>query len=198
MHLLIADDHQAVADGLGALLASEFDTIHYAATPEEAEGLLAQHSFDLILLDLDFRRPDRNGFHILEAAIRRDPGAKALILSQFDDPSLIDRARKLGAAGYLSKDAGRATIQEAVAAVLQEKRWFPGPGESKTNFTPKQILVMHHLAVGLERKEIAREMRVSTPMIDTHLAAIQRKLGVHGLRATIAEIERRALHLLGA
>jgi len=62
MHLLCADDHRGVAEGIGALLAGEFDPISYAFTLEEAELAMAESIFDLIMLDLDFRRPDRNGF----------------------------------------------------------------------------------------------------------------------------------------
>lgn len=197
MRLLIADDHQSVADGIGALLASQFDIICYAATPETAEQQLSDQSFDLLLLDLDFRRPDRTGFHILVAALQRDPRARVLILSQFDDPSLIAKARRLGAAGFLSKRSGQDAIQDAVRTVLNGGSWFPEPADGEPAFTNKQVQVMCLLTSGLDRKEIAASMQVSTPMIDAHLTVIQRKLGVRGLRATVAEIERRALHLLG-
>jgi len=196
MHLLIADDHRGVAEGIGALLAGHFEQISYAFTPEEAEAALAEATFDLILLDLDFQRPDRNGFDLLVLARQLHPAVPSLILTQFGDPSLVSRAAMLGAAGFVHKDAGATVLRSAVTAVLAGGQAFPDTLPPAPPFTQKQIQVMSLLSSGLDRKEIARRMHVSTPMIDTHLEAIQRKLGVHGLRATAAEIERRALHLL--
>ncbi|MDZ4675051.1 MAG: response regulator transcription factor [Gemmatimonadota bacterium] len=118
MHLHIADDHRGVAEGIGALLAGQFEQISYALSPEEAEAASTESTFDLILLDLDFQHPDRNGFDLLVLARDLHPAAPSLILTQFGDPSLMSRAAALGAAGFVHKDDEATVLRDAVATVL--------------------------------------------------------------------------------
>ena len=185
-----------VAEGLGALLTSRFGAVDIAISTPTAVVLLHTGPFDLILLDLDFCEAGQNGFHLLQLSRSLDPGACVLVLSEFTDESLVSRALALGAAGFMAKGAGGTDLCDTVDAVLRGEQCVPAHTSDSAPFTSRQAQVMHLLQLGLGRKEIAARLTVSVGMIDLHIAAVQRKLGVHGQRALSAEIIRRGLHLL--
>ena len=104
IRILIVDDHPVFRFGLRALLAAEADTevVGEATGGEEAVALATTLTPDLILMDLNL--PDINGLEATRRILAQNPDAGVLIITMFEDDSVI-AALRAGARGYVLKGA---------------------------------------------------------------------------------------------
>jgi DNA-binding NarL/FixJ family response regulator len=190
--LLIADDHEVVRAGLKALLAgTDIRIVAEATSGNAALKLAAKHRPNVVMLDV--RMPDGDGLNCL-ARIKLDfPDTPVVMFSSFDNPTYIARAVALGAAGYLSKSAGRSEIVDGIRAAASgdtlwssdELRRVTGAltaprnaAEADVPLTKRESEVLKQLAFGLTNKEIAQSLGISYETVKEHVQHILRKLGV--------------------
>ena len=109
LHVLMIEDDTAIGDMYRMQLEHDGYRVTIATTGEVGFGHVMDDSPDIVLLDLLL--PDRSGFEVLswlnERLHRRPP---VVILSNYGEPSMIDRGRRLGALEYLVKS--RVTPQD--------------------------------------------------------------------------------------
>src|SRR6266545_1248370 len=79
--ILIIDDEAAIRESLQTLLEIEGYAVELAATGEEGLSRLAEHPFDLVLLDLAL--PGRNGLEILADIRERDPNFSVIMITAY-------------------------------------------------------------------------------------------------------------------
>ncbi|MCP9486149.1 MAG: response regulator transcription factor [Gaiellaceae bacterium MAG52_C11] len=116
VRVLIADDHRLFAEALEAVLGSETEltVVGRASDGREALELTRTLEPDVVLLDISM--PVMDGFEAA-AAITKLPSKPAiLMLSGSDAAQDIDRARRSGARGYVTKDAIAARLVDAILA----------------------------------------------------------------------------------
>jgi CheY-like chemotaxis protein len=102
LHVLMIEDDPSIADMYRLQLEHDGYRVTIATTGEVAVAKLAGETPDLVLLDLLL--PDRSGFEVLAALNERLPNhPPVVILSNYGEPSMIDRGRELGAIEYLVK-----------------------------------------------------------------------------------------------
>jgi len=176
IRILIVDDHPMVREGLAAMLESEegFAVAGLAANGEEALKLVAEARPDVILSDV--RMPKLDGFAMLE----RLKGAKVLLLAGMPLKDEEQRARELGAKGYLPKDVDQDRLSEAIREIAAGGGDFvcevfqsaPSP------LTARELDVLRHLAKGLQRDQIAAALGIGSESVKTHLKGIMVKLHV--------------------
>ncbi len=116
VRLLIADDHRLFAEALEAVLATEerIEVVGRAADGGEAVTMAEELGPDVIALDISM--PVMDGF---EAAAELEKLARPpaiLMLTGSNAPEDIDRARRVGAKGYITKDAIAARLVDAILA----------------------------------------------------------------------------------
>ena len=99
--VLLVDDHAGFRSTLRNLLES-VARVREAASGEEAIQLYAATPTDWVVMDL--RMPGMGGLKATEAIRQMDPQARILVISQFNEPELAERARQAGAAGFLNKE----------------------------------------------------------------------------------------------
>jgi two-component system copper resistance phosphate regulon response regulator CusR len=101
MRLLIVEDSQTLAESLHATLEHEGHACDHAADGEQAMAFLAQHEYDLLLLD--WMLPKRDGLQVLQSLRRAGAPTRVLMLSARD--TVADRVAALdaGADDYLVK-----------------------------------------------------------------------------------------------
>src|SRR6266536_4152140 len=104
MKLVLADDHQVFAEGLGMVLDAEDDIEVLGVAPdgEEALRLLARHLPDVLLLDAHMPRTDL--CKVVGTAKASAPGTRVVVLSADTRRQLVDAAIQAGADGFLAKD----------------------------------------------------------------------------------------------
>lgn len=183
IRILIVDDHLIVRAGLTTLLGKEDDFLVVGSVDcgNEALGFLDREEVDVVLLDL--RMPKRGGLDVLPEIIARQQAPKVLIVSSFEYDEEIYRAAKAGAHGYLTKDATRAEIVEAIRRIAQGNIHFPeaiaariAERESRAGLSPRENDILIMISKGLTNKEIARALDISQFTVRNHVIHILAKL----------------------
>jgi DNA-binding NarL/FixJ family response regulator len=198
---LLADDHPLIREGLAlaARVAMPELTIDSVGSIAEAEAAIARHrGYRLALLDLML--PDARGFSgflRLQHALGDVP---IVIVSAKQQPELIEAARALGAAGYLSKALPLDETLASLRSILAGKTVFPpvnmrvqtDVGDARAriaDLSGAQLRVLMALADGRLNKQIAGDLGVTEATIKAHLTAIFRKLGVNNRTQAILAIQ---------
>jgi two-component system, response regulator len=102
IHVLMIEDDPAIAEMYRVQFEHDGYRVSIATTGEVAVATLTGGAPDLVLLDLLL--PDRSGFEVLASLNERLPNhPPVVILSNYGEPSMIDRGRSLGAIEYLVK-----------------------------------------------------------------------------------------------
>jgi two-component system, NarL family, response regulator len=117
VRVLIADDHRLFAEALEAILATDerVEVVGYARDGHEAVELWERHRPDITLMDIAM--PALDGVAATEAIRKLDDGACILMLTGSNSRTDVDRARKAGAAGYVTKDRIAAELIDAILEV---------------------------------------------------------------------------------
>jgi CheY-like chemotaxis protein len=102
VHVLMIEDDPSIAEMYRFQLEHDGYRVTIATTAELGFTTMAENTPDIVLLDLLL--PDRSGFEVLASLNERFPKhPPVVILSNYGEPSMIDRGRSLGAVEYLVK-----------------------------------------------------------------------------------------------
>src|SRR5215216_1672222 len=103
MRVVIADDHQLMAEGVKRALeeAGGFEVVGEAQNGAQVLPLVSRLRPDLVLLDL--RMPQMDGLQCLTEIRARYPEIKVVILSVTTEPDVIDNVLRRGAAAFIVK-----------------------------------------------------------------------------------------------
>jgi len=117
VRVLIADDHRLFAEALEAILAVDerIELVGLASNGEEAVRLTEETRPDVVLMDISM--PLMDGVEAAKTIHASDDGVGILMLTGSNARSDVDRARKAGAAGYVTKDRIAAELIEAILEV---------------------------------------------------------------------------------
>jgi len=119
VRVLIADDHRLFAEALEAILSTEaqIEVVGRAADGEEAVELARRLEPDVVALDISM--PVMDGFEAAVQLERLERPPAVLMLTGSNAPEDVDRARRVGVKGYITKDTIAASL---VDAILQAAR----------------------------------------------------------------------------
>jgi len=118
IRVLIADDHRLFAQALEAILATDdrIEIAGHARDGREAVELARSVNPHVILMDIAM--PIMDGFQATKHILRESPGTSVLMLTGSNARTDVDRARKSGAAGYVTKDRIAAELIDAIVEVV--------------------------------------------------------------------------------
>ena len=195
----IVDDHSIVREGLQRLIgsASGIEVIWDAPDAETGLKLVERDSPDVLLLDLQM--PGIGGLGCLEQLSNVSARSRVIVLTTFAQDEMVFQAMRLGARGYLLKDATADTLLETIRSVAAGgTRITPVAAERLAArvqqyeaLTPREREVLELLASGLRNKEIAAQLGTSEKTVQFHVANLYGKLGVSSrAEATRAALER--------
>jgi DNA-binding NarL/FixJ family response regulator len=119
IRVLIADDHRLFAEALEAVLSMEerIEIVGRAADGSEAVALARTLRPDVVALDISM--PVMDGFEAAEQMARFDRPPAILMLTGSNAPEDVDRARRAGAKGYVTKDTIAASLVDAILAAAK-------------------------------------------------------------------------------
>ncbi len=202
--ILLADDHGLILEGLRSLLENDFEVIGVAINGRDLVAEAERLRPDAVLLDVSM--PVLNGMEAARQIKSRDPHVKILFITQKSDREYVQAALRMGASGYILKQAAVSEVGPALREILAG-RYYVTPVLRKAvpdavydptrnpselfgqTLTPRQREVLQLVAEGKSNKETAAILNVSVKTIDFHKAAIMQELG---LRST-AELTRYAI-----
>jgi DNA-binding NarL/FixJ family response regulator len=117
VRVLIADDHRLFAEALEAILAGDkrIELVGLAGDGREAVRLTGERRPDVVLMDISM--PLMDGIAAAKAIKAVDGDVSILMLTGSNSRTDVDRARKAGAAGYVTKDRIAAELIQAIIDV---------------------------------------------------------------------------------
>jgi DNA-binding NarL/FixJ family response regulator len=192
--IVLVDDHRIFRHGLKSLL-SEVDFIEVigeASGGSELLELLKKIKPDLVIVDISMK--DISGIEVSKQITSLYPEIKIMILSMHTNEEFVINAIKAGVNGYLSKDASRDELLDAIKIIYEGGECYSklvsdnflksyvkkykaehNLLENKT-LTQRELEILKLAAVGLTNKEIADKLFISNKTVDCHKNNIVQKL----------------------
>ncbi|MGZ5477540.1 MAG: hybrid sensor histidine kinase/response regulator [Thermoanaerobaculia bacterium] len=115
--VLLVEDDQAAREGLSAILEMLGYSVVAVGAGEEAVGIDEQVPFPVVLTD--FMLPGIPGIEVVRRLRERWPGMKAILMSGYAAPGLIDAAVAANEVRFLQKPFDMADLARTLRAVLQ-------------------------------------------------------------------------------
>jgi DNA-binding NarL/FixJ family response regulator len=118
--ILLVDDHPAVSQRIGELLSTTIPRVEMvsASSGEQGLALLAEQSFDLVLLDL--RLPGCGGIDVLKELRVSKPRLPVIIISSLPESPYATLARRAGAHDFVTKSSLAQDLGRAVRTALRD------------------------------------------------------------------------------
>ncbi|GAA3192802.1 response regulator [Dactylosporangium siamense] len=203
--VVVADDQTVVREGLVVLLGllDDVEVVGAAGDGEEAVALVAAHCPDVVLMDL--RMPRCDGVTATARIRAAHPATRVVVLTTYADDADILGAMRAGALGYLTKDAGRVQIAQAVRAAAagqsvldpvvqarlvaaataapESRKAAVAPESSMAaaapdGLTARETEVLRLIAAGLSNRDIAKRLFVTEVTVKSHINRLFAKTGV--------------------
>lgn len=209
IRILIVDDHGILRSGLRNLLNpnSDLKVVGEASDGRQAVNLVAELQPDLVLLDISM--PNMGGIEALPLILEKAPGTKVLMLTVHEDESLLRKAVRLGAAGYVIKRAVEAELIHAIRTVMQGDLYIhpamtrallkgvmparSAATEIATTLTHRELDVLRLLVRGYTNVQIATQLCISARTVEGHRANLMGKLGVRSRLELVEYAEQHSL-----
>lgn len=207
IHIFIVDDHPVVRQGLRSLLAGHPDLVIVGEAEDGAEVLpfLSKRPIDVILLDIQMKK--QSGIEVARRVRASHPETKIIVLTTYDDESLLREAMEAGVHGYLLKSVSHETLPDSIRAVMQgEKLLSPklvsnlveqyqklaqSQAQEQAGLTPDELAVLAAIAEGAGNKELAERFFWSEATVKRRVQEIVEKMGVANRTQAIAEALRK-------
>jgi DNA-binding NarL/FixJ family response regulator len=124
LKVFIVDDHDTcrLALKLTVLLVKKYEIVGEASSGKDLVEQILEKAPDAAIIDLSL--PGKNGFEVFQELRRRGCKAKVIIWTAHMDAKTVEEAIRLDVDGYLCKGARAALMEEALAAVLDGKKWI--------------------------------------------------------------------------
>jgi DNA-binding NarL/FixJ family response regulator len=206
IRVIIVDDHALVRAGFISLLnnISGITVVGDAGEGYEALCLIKEKKPDIVLLDISM--PGLNGLEVAERINKEFPDVRSILLSMYANEEYVLQSMRVGAAGYLMKDAKSEELELAIKSVACGKKYLSPPISKKVieyyinqphtrpitqrdgvyeRLTPRQREVVQLITEGYTTKEIAKKLNVSIKTIDTHRTQIMERLDIHDIASLV-------------
>lgn len=190
----LVDDQSLIRQGMASLLnfSDQVEVSGQSVDGEDFIQKLEAGSINADVILLDIRMPKINGIEVLEYLMRHNIHLNCLILTTFDDHSLVLSGMKAGAKGYLLKDISLEELVEAIAKVdsgetvlsaemstyLIKNLRKTEPSQLQDSLTAKEQKVLNSMCKGLSNKEIASELCNAEGTVRNQVSQILAKLEV--------------------
>jgi DNA-binding NarL/FixJ family response regulator len=194
--ILFADDHTLLRQGIISLVKHfsfiEQDKVMQASNGLEAVNLVKRHQPNIVVMDVSM--PEMNGLEAAEVIKNQYPEIKVLMLSHYNNEPYVLRALKVGADGYMLKDAAVEELQQGLEEILNDKMYISpdidqnivekmmssedGQVDALDILTSRQRSILQLIAEGHSTKDIADKLYLSVKTIEAHRANIMDRLSI--------------------
>ena len=200
------DDHPLFREGMVRVLKASggIEVVGEAADGRAALDTIRELKPDVAVVD--YKMPGLDGVALAHAVTRDELPTKVLLVSAFDDSSIVYEALSAGALGFMSKEAPPEQVVDAVRAIARGEEVVPPElarglaGEVRKRakgammvLTSRELEMVRFIADGLSVPDISRQIHLSPATVRTHIQKLYEKLGVSDRGAAVAEAMRRRL-----
>lgn len=198
LHVLVADDHQVVAQGIERLLREFFEQVNVVMSGEALVDCVLAGNVDLVIADISMQ--GISGIEAMRRLRRQGCATPFIFLTMHDGTQMAAEAIRNGASGYLLKSSAGEELVRAVREVAAGRTYvtptlmgsalFASSQRGAYNLTEKQQRILLHVAQGLRSKQIAYELGISQRTVESHKYAVMQALGVHGTVELVRKAEQ--------
>ncbi len=185
LHVVIADDHEVVREGISAILSHQPDmrVVGVASTGPEAVTQCRQTEPHVAIVDLHM--PQTDGVETIRQIRKVSPLTRIVVVTVYDGDEYVRRAIQAGAISYLLKSAPREELLMAVRKAHAGVRHLSSgvvEGLAATRgepaLTPREREVIQLIAEGRSNRDLALELHMTVRTAKAHATSIFRKLAV--------------------
>jgi two-component system nitrate/nitrite response regulator NarL len=185
--IAIAEDHQALIDGMKVFLEYEPDlkVVGEANNGDRLLDIVRSKKPDIVLTDI--RMPIMDGITAARHIKKEFPNCKIIAFSMFEQEEAITQMQEAGASGYILKNSSLKIVIEAIRAVNRGETFFDSglkspqkedTGEVQLSKREKEIVKL--VGEGKTSQEIADLLFIGKATVDTHRKNILKKLNLQG------------------
>jgi DNA-binding NarL/FixJ family response regulator len=206
----IVEDNNTIREGLAALIrgTENYKCVGAYVDCESFLEDLKNTKNDVVLMDI--RLPGINGIEGVKRAKKIDPDINILMLTIYEESTVVFEALCAGACGYLVKKTPPSRLLEAikdaneggspmsshiarqVITVFQQNS-NAATSDEKYDLSDREKEVLNHLAEGNNYQEIADSLYISVDTVRHHIRNIYKKLHVHSQSEAVAKAIRKGL-----
>jgi len=196
LRILLADDHKVVRHGTRALLSKipEWEIIGEVDNGRDAVAQTEKLKPDIVILDIGM--PQLNGLDATRQIKKISPQTEVLIFTAHEAEEIVHDVFDSGARSYIMKTDAADHLIEALKALSEHKPFFTSriseivfarytngtknieSTPEKSRITDREREIVQLLAEGKTSKEVAAVLGISARTVETHRAAITKKLGL--------------------
>jgi DNA-binding NarL/FixJ family response regulator len=210
--ILIADDHRTFAElfAMGLEREPDLEAVGHAHTAAEAIQLTESLQPDIVIMDV--RLGDGDGIEVTAQLTERYADLCVIILTGHADPSIVARAARAGACGFLPKGGALASMLHALRSARRGSLVLPpemlelmtqpatppvAAARAVPSLTPAELEVLELLGHGLNPRTIAHRTGLSVGECRALLASVMTKLGAHSQLEAVVTANRYGLISVG-
>jgi DNA-binding NarL/FixJ family response regulator len=208
IRVLLVDDNNLFRQGLSALISAndDFTVIADLRGGKEAVQASLNDSPDVVVMDIMLAGV--NGLETVAQIKRRQPQVKIVMLTAFKTEDYVREALRVGADGYVLKDATIDELYMALRYVSQGKKYLspdvsghvvqsflnPQANGAKASrlemLTPRERSILQLIAEGRTNRTAAEFLSVSPKTVEKHRATLMHKLGLrNAAELTLVAVE---------
>ncbi len=209
IRIILVDDHTLVRAGFRSLLEALEDVkiVAEANNGYDAIELVRQYHPDVVLMDIAM--PGINGLETTERIRREFQDIRIILLSMYTNEEYVLQAVRIGAAGYIVKDADSSEFELAIRSVASGGAYLSpsisrhvmngyarnsqGTEDAGAQLSPRQREVLRLIAIGYTTKEIAVQLGITLKTVDAHRSQLMRELDIHNVAGLVRYAIRMGL-----
>lgn len=185
--LAIAEDHQALIDGMKLFFKNETDimVVGESNDGEELIELVKNKRPSVVITDI--RMPKCDGIMATRIIKSQYPETKVIAFSMFDQDEAIEQMKAAGASGYIMKNSSLQTVLDAVRAVARNETFFDNTIKVKDCQNKETVIlssrekeILRLVGEGKSSQEIADALHIGKSTVASHRKNIIKKFNITG------------------
>jgi DNA-binding NarL/FixJ family response regulator len=186
--VLLVDDHALLRDGLREILRMEDSVVVVGEAANGQQALAAVTALypDVVVLDVEM--PGDDVTTTVNRILRAAPYTRILVLSVYDDATVVKELLALGIRGYLLKSINRHDFlaavlgvhhddERVVLSISRESLRRVNGGVQNGLLSQREREIMNLVAGAMSNAQIAHRLAITEGTVKRHLRNIFSKLG---------------------
>lgn len=188
--IYIVDDHPV--SQLAVRVVAENNGYEVAGVSDNGRDAInaLRDNAEVALVVIDIEIPPPNGLEVIKRLRQQGFSGGILVLTGYNDSHFVDRARRAGANGFISKNNHLDQLVDAFKAILSGYEFFPqrpqavnvsagvqSESELLGTLSNRELEVLGLISRGEMLIDIAAQLHVSNKSISTYKRRIMVKLG---------------------
>ncbi|MEX2497470.1 MAG: response regulator transcription factor [Wenzhouxiangellaceae bacterium] len=208
IRIALADDQALIREGLKSVINDlpGLEVVIEAASGEPLLAALEEQPVDMVISDI--RMPAVDGIELCRRLSARENAPPVLLLTTFDDSSLMLKAVEAGAQGFALKDISPEDLADLIAAIVRgegrlqpvnttgvaERYPYRDDSPPVDAFNDREIEILRLIAGGYSNREIARAVHLAEGTVKNYISTILEKL--HARDRTRAVLKAITLQII--